>query len=76
MQNNIQEEAIIMKEKEKINLQKSINNRDLCRVRYISPVSYTHLDVYKRQRYGSVLFYCNHILCFLYNLKDFRFWTS
>ena len=32
---NIQEKAIIMKEKE-INLQKSINNRDLCRVRYIS----------------------------------------
>ena len=29
---NIQEKTIRMKEKEKINLQTSINNRDLCRV--------------------------------------------
>ena len=33
---NIQEKAIKMKEKEKINSQKSINNRDLYRGRYIS----------------------------------------
>ena len=43
---NIQEKAIIMKEKEKITLQKSINNKVLY---IVISVSYTHLDVYKRQ---------------------------
>ena len=40
---------------------------------YITPVSYTHLDVYKRQSFGHGLwhgaFWCFHCDCFISRIK-------